>query len=400
MRFGMITTFYAPYSYGGDATYVRNLSKSLRALGHEVEVIASTDAYLLRNEDEAKVDTTVEDGIKVHRLRHPAGKLAPLSSHQTGFPALQRRGLLSFFASPFDVLHFHNISLMGAPAVLGMGEARARLVSLHDHWLVCPTHVFWKNKSYACDSRTCFSCSIRSGIPPQLWRYTGLREHYLAKVDRLLAPSEFTARMHRDDGVTAPIELLPLFSALDGPRQPREVRRNRILYVGRLVDLKGPANLARVVAGMPDIELVVIGDGEIRAQLEEQYADASNIQFLGKVEQVELADHYASAAAVIVPSVVPETFGLTLVEAAACGTPAIVAKGSGGAAEIVEKTGGGLVYESDEELAAAIIKLVEDRALRNRLGSLARAGYEAYYTCEKHVTDYLAHVHDVLGKHA
>ena len=398
MRFGMVTTFYAPYSYGGDATYVRNLSKSLKALGHEVEVIASTDAYLLRSKDEGQVDTTVEDGIEVHRMRHPAGKLAPLSSHQTGFPALQGSALRSFLAKPFDVLHFHNISLMGAPAVLGMGRARARLVSLHDHWLVCPTHVFWKNKLRACDRRTCFSCSIRSGLPPQLWRYTGLRERYLEKVDRLLAPSDFTARMHRENGVRAPIDVLPLFSSVGGPTEQREINPHRIIYVGRVTELKGVANLVRVAATMPDVELLVIGDGELSAELAEQYKTASHIRFIGKVEQAELVDHYASAVAVIMPSIVPETFGLTLVEAAACGTPAIVAKWSGGAAEIVAKTGGGLLYGSDEELVAAIRKLVEDRAFRDRLGGLARAGYDAYYTREKHVADYLAHVNDVLEK--
>ena len=53
---------------------------------------------------------------------------------------------------------------------------------------------------------------------------------------------------------------------------------------------------------------------------------------------------------------------------------------------------------SDEELVAAIRQLTEDRALRDRLGALARAGYEAHYTRDKHVADYLSHVDDVLGK--
>ena len=52
MRFGMVTTFYPPFSYGGDATYVRNLARALVDQGHEVEVIASTQAYLVRSKDE------------------------------------------------------------------------------------------------------------------------------------------------------------------------------------------------------------------------------------------------------------------------------------------------------------------------------------------------------------
>ena len=398
MRFGMVTTFYPPFSYGGDATYVRSLAKSLAALGHDVEVIASTNAYFVRSKDEGQVDTTVEDGIPVHRLRHPAGLLAPLVSQQTGLPGLHAPALKSFLAKPFDVLHFHNISLMGAPGVLGMGQARARLLSLHDHWLVCPTHVLWKNKSRACDRRTCFTCSIRSGIPPQLWRYTGLRDRYLGKLDRLLAPSQFTANMHRDNGIEAPIEVLPLFSSLEGPSALPAVKPSRIVFAGRVMALKGIANLVRVVAQMPDIELVVVGEGDLRAELAESYAAHPNIRFLGQVDQTELAEHYASAAAIVIPSIVPETFGLTLVEASACGTPAIVARWSGGAAEIVERTGGGLLYGSDQELSAAIRQLVDDRVLRDKLGALARAGYQAYYTREKHIADYLKHVDEVLGK--
>ena len=129
---------------------------------------------------------------------------------------------------------------------------------------------------------------------------------------------------------------------------------------------------------MPDIELFVFGAGRADARISPQhYARHSNIRFFGKVEQDELAEHYASAAAVVFPSLVPETFGLTIVEAAACGTPAIVAKSSGGAAELVSTTGGGLLYQGDEELAAAIRQLVEDRPLRDELGARARAGYRA-----------------------
>lgn len=396
MRFGMVTTFYPPFSYGGDATYVRNLARSLVELGHEVEVIASTDAYLVRSAEEPEGDISHEEGIKVHRLRHSAGFLAPLVSHQFGAPGLYFATMRSFFAKPFDVLHFHNISLMGAPAVLGMGMARARLLSLHDHWLICPTHVLWKNRSRACDRRTCFTCSIRSGLPPQLWRYTGLRDRYVAKLDRLLAPSRFTAAMHKSNGVRAPIEVLPLFSAIAGAGTAVQPVSNRVIYAGRLTAPKGIANLVRVVAGMPDVELQVIGDGDLKPELVAAYGDKPNIRFLGKMDQQALAKIYAAAAAVVVPTLVPETFGLAVVEAAACGAPAIVAKGAGGAPEIVNTTGGGLTYEGDEELSIAIRRLTGDNGLRNRLGALARAGYEAHYTKGAHLEAYLRHVAEIV----
>lgn len=400
MRFGMVTTFYPPYSYGGDATYVRSLARSLVELGHEVEVMASTDAYLLRSDDQGPSSPAEELGIKVHRLRHPAGAIAPLVSHQTGTPALYDKAFASFFAKPFDVLHFHNISLMGAPGVLGRGQARARLLSLHDHWLICPTHVLWKNRSRACDRRTCFRCSIRSRLPPQLWRYTGLRDRSLAKLDRLLAPSQFTADMHRKNGVLAPIAVLPLFSSIAGGGSGGKPVPNRLLYVGRVTALKGVGNLVRLVADMPEIELVVIGEGDLSEELETRFGDRPNIRFLGKIDQQSLVHHYASAAAVVVPTIVPETFGLTVVEAAACGTPALVSKGAGGAPEIVRTTGGGMVYDGDSELKAAIRAIFQDEALRRRLGAEARAGYETCYTKDRHLDAYLRHVDELVQRAA
>ena len=396
MRFGMVTTFYPPFSYGGDATYVRNLSRELVAQGHEVEVIASTQAYLVRSQDDVATDPTVDDGIMVHRLRHPAGLLAPLVSQQTGLPGLHAAALKSFFSRPFDVLHFHNISLMGGPGVLRMGQAPARLMSLHDHWLICPTHALWKNRSRACDRRTCFTCSIRSGLPPQLWRYTHLRDRSLDSVDRLLAPSRFTAEMHRANGIKAPMAVLPLFSSLEGSGDAAPPHPRRVIFVGRVTALKGIASLLRVLAQMPDIELLVIGQGELRPALTAAYAKHPNIRFLGQVDQEHLVEHYARAAAVVFPSLVPETFGLTIIEAAACGTPAIVAKSSGGAAELVNMTGGGLAYQGDEELAAAIRRLVDDRPLRDELGERARAAYRRCYTKEQHVAAYLSHIEQIL----
>lgn len=396
MRFGMVTTFYPPFSYGGDATYVRSLARSLVASGHEVEVIASTDAYLLRSKVGRLAESALDDGVVVHRLRHPAGTLAALASHQTGHAGLYSGALRAFFDRRFDVLHFHNISLMGAPQVLRMGQARARLLTLHDHWLICPTHVLWKNRHHACDRRTCFTCSVRSGVPPQLWRYTGVRTRALDGVDRILAPSVFTAEMHKANGIHQPIDVLPLFSAIDGPDGPRRVRANRIVYVGRLAALKGIAELVRVVGEMPEIELLIIGDGDLERAVRDASASRDNIRSLGRVEQHELVHYYASAAAVIVPSLVPETFGLSLIEAAACGTPAIVAKSAGGAAELITSSAGGLLYDGPQELAAAIRRLVSDPQLRDRLGAQARAAYRARYTKKQHIAAYLGIVDDVL----
>ena len=206
--------------------------------------------------------------------------------------------------------------------------------------------------------------------------------------------------MHRANGIKAPIDVVPLFSSIESAGEAKVVNPRRIVFAGRVTALKGIGRLLGVVAAMPDVELLVIGQGELRPSLTAAHAQHPNIRFLGQIDQDQLAQYYASAAAIVFPSLVPETFGLTIVEAAACSTPAIVAKISGGAAELVNTTGGGLLFETEDELADSIRRLVEDRALRDRLGALARAGYERRYTKEQHVAAYLSQIREILQDEA
>lgn len=391
MRFCMVTTFYPPYHFGGDATYVRALSRALVARGHEVEVVHCEDAYRAVSRDERSLSAPVEeDGIRVHRLRSRFGMLSPLITQQTGRPGLKRRALREILARDFDVVNFHNVSLIGGPGVLALSQAPVTLYTAHEHWLLCPTHIFWKNRGYACDRPQCLRCSLRSGIPPQLWRYTGLIRRSLAHVDTLLAPSAYTAERHRAAGVIREIQVLPLFSILNPGTLPAPVPRPRpfFLYVGRVTASKGVVPLLEYFARYPALDLCIVGDGDLRAALSQRYADRSHISFAGYVPQAQLVDLYRRATAVVLPSLAPETFGLSVVEAFACGTPAIV-RDAGGSRETIDNTGAGFVYRTDEEFHQVVQRFAGDPSLRIQLGQLARAGFERWYTPERHVAGYL-----------
>lgn len=392
MRFCMVTTFYPPYHFGGDATYVRALSRALAALGHAVEVVHCVDAYRLKRRDAPR---PVEDeGITVHRLASRFGPLSPLVTQQTGHPGLKSRRLREILARGFDVVHFHNVSLVGGPAILRWSRAPVTLYTLHEHWLLCPTHILWKDRERACDRPTCFGCSLRSGIPPQPWRYTRLAQRSVAAVDALLSPSRFTADRHRAAGMGPPIHVLPLFSAIKPPSAsatPAPPARAGFLFVGRVTASKGIVPLLETFATLPDHALTVIGDGDLRPALEQRFAAHRNIRFLGSMPQADLVAAYRDAAALVFPSLAPETFGLSIVEAFACGTPAIV-RDAGGARELVEETGGGVVYRTREELHAAIVRLAAEPSLRDALGRRARAGFLGRYTVERHIDDYLGHI--------
>jgi glycosyltransferase involved in cell wall biosynthesis len=193
LRVCLVTTFYPPDHSGGDAVFVQCLARALVARGHSVKVIHCEDAFRLRPGQSPAELVPSDDGVAVHRLQSPWGPLSPLVIQQTGSPGLKRPQLVRLLGQPFDVVNFHNISLIGGAGVLPLAQAPVRIYPLHKHWLLCPTHIFRKSGRETCPVRECLRCSVRSGIPPQLWRYTNLIQRSLAHVDVLLSPSAYTA---------------------------------------------------------------------------------------------------------------------------------------------------------------------------------------------------------------
>ena len=390
MRFCMVTTFYPPYAFGGDGVYVQAMARALSGRGHDVDVVHCVDAYRLGSgEPDAECD---EPGIRLHRLRSGLGFLSPLLTQQTGRPILKARELAAVLQQGFDVIHYHNISLVGGPAVLGMGDASLRLYTPHDYWPLCTTHVFWKNRNRACDGPRCVRCALRSGVPPQLWRATNLMRRSFESVDRILAPSRHCARRYTTAALGPAVDLLPLFADVSAPAVAEP--GGYFLYVGRLEPLKGVPDLLELFRGL-DAPLWLAGDGSLAGRA----ASTPNVRVLGRVERDALGALIGGATAVLAPSRVPETFGLCVVEALACGTPVLVSD-RGALPELVEDTGAGIVCRGAAEFRTAVLRLRDDPALRDRLGARGRQAFEREFTLDTHIGRYLALVEGLLPRHA
>jgi glycosyltransferase involved in cell wall biosynthesis len=155
LRFCMITTFYPPYNFGGDGILVQRLSNELALRGHRVDVIHCVDTYRLEAPLPSK-GYQDHPNVTVHGLKSPLGVLSPLATHQSGFPLLKSRRIQAILKTGFDVIHYHNISLVGGPKILEYGEA-IKLYTMHDYWLVCPTHALFRFNRAPCPRPTyCF----------------------------------------------------------------------------------------------------------------------------------------------------------------------------------------------------------------------------------------------------
>jgi len=395
LRFCHVSTFYPPYHYGGDAILAQAICEGLAHRGHEVTIVHSIDAYQLRSAPPG-LPAVDPPGVRRVALQSRFATLSSLIMQQSGRPGLVRRALRHVFDESYDVVHFHNVSLIGGPGVFPMSNAPVTLHTTHDHWLFCATHVLWKDRNRPCDTPTCFSCSLRSGIPPQAWRWGAHVARSLESVDCLLAPSAYTAERHRRAGVTRPIRVLPSFSSFPVVDTPTSTTATRFVYAGRLVISKGIEDLLEAVATRPTLRLEVVGDGPLGPALRERYRDVAHITFRASVAHAEMASVFAGATAVVVPSWGPEVFALTVIEAMACGVPVVVRR-AGGSAETIERTGGGLVYDEPHELPALLERLASDAAMRETLAARARIGVQTHYAQAQWFDTYLGIIEEIAA---
>jgi glycosyltransferase involved in cell wall biosynthesis len=329
-----------------------------------------------------------------HELRSGFKWISPFLAQQTGRPWLKWKKVDEVLRSrPYDVIHFHNISLLG-PEILSIVPERGQAVKMyttHEHWLICPTHVLWKFNRQPCDRPECLRCVLQAKRPPQLWRYTGLLERMSEHVDQFVSPSRFTAGMHTERGFPQPVAHLPYFiDRADSDWQepgPRPQERPYFLFVGRLELIKGLQTLIALWDRVPGFDLLVAGTGAYETELRALAAGKPRIKFLGPLPQKELGALYYHALACIVPSVTFETFGMINIEAFARKTP-VIARDLGALPEVIQDSGGGFVYRTDEELLASMERIAGSPELRADLGQRGYCAFLRWWCRDAHLQLY------------
>ena len=404
LRFCMITTFYPPYSFGGDGVFVQRLSNELARRGHSVEVIHCVDSYRLLGGREPRGSSTNHPNVKLHSLSGPWTPLAPLGTYLTGIPLVHRRRIRQILATGFDVIHYHNLSLVGGPKCLEYGNA-IKLYTPHEYWLVCPTHILFRLNRDHCTSRHCLACGLVYRRPPQPWRYTGMLQRAVKHVDAFLALTESVATLHGENGLDLPF--VPLRSFLPDPTADSPLRGSTqtgpsagqpfFLYVGRLEKLKGIETIIPIFRTYPRAQLWIAGTGDYESHLRRLAAGSPNIRFLGYQTYDRLHALYRDALAVVVPSSYYELAPLVVIEAAYHKAP-VIGRSRGGVQEMLRSTGGGLLYETPEQLTAALDRICSDPALRIELGEQGYRATRQVWSADAHVDRYLELIAGIAEK--
>jgi glycosyltransferase involved in cell wall biosynthesis len=166
-----------------------------------------------------------------------------------------------------------------------------------------------------------------------------------------------------------------------------------VLGLGRLVAKKGFGTLLaawpEVLAHHPQATLAIVGYGDLRAELEAQAARlglAGSVRFAGQLESQRAAAYLAAADVFALPIVREGVDGLpnVLLEAMGAGLPVVASLVAGVPDVIDDGVHGLLVAERDPDaLAAAIVRLLDDRKLAAALGAAARSRITSELTWER-----------------
>lgn len=385
-RFLLTAAFYPPYHLGGDANHVRYLAEALAAQGHEVHVEYAPAALALKR-SKPMPDGNGDGGVIRHPIPAATGRLQPLSAWILGAPPSVRRHHAELVGTVRpDVIHYHNLSLLGLDLV-NVPTPALKLYTAHDYWVRCPRNDLFKFGRRLCERPTCLTCLTVSGKPPQLWRYlpNGLKP--FDALDAAIAPSAFLQRMIAPY-LRAPVVHIPNFAPDPNPSGLSSSPGDYYLYVGRLEYYKGIQGLAKAATSHrgPN-RFVVVGKGKEAATLEAARRQTDRLTLHGWLPAEERDATYARARALLLPSIWYENAPLVAFEALAWGTP-ILCSEIGALPEIVHDGLCGRTITPTAEGILAGIDRFEAEDLPRAQRSAARMAYETFHSTSKYLDQY------------
>ena len=235
--------------------------------------------------------------------------------------------------------------------------------------------------------------------------------HILGDARGIIAISGWSADLAREVMSEAGIRHPPPVVAIDLGTDPEffspgVVRERTLLTVARLVPHKGQDVALRALALLPpDVRYVIVGTGDDRGRLEaiaREAGVAHRVTFAGALSDDAIAEAYATADIYVGLSREDggqaEGFGISFVEAAASGTPSVAGNSGGVASAVRDGETGILVPPTDAAAAAAAIRrLLDDRALRDRMGHAARCAVESHYNWDRVARETIAFVDEVCA---
>ena len=283
-----------------------------------------------------------------------------------------------------EVVHVAGPAL--APLFMGLLARRPVVVEHHGFQTICPNgQLLIEPQGAPCPGHftagrhgECLRCNSSQGrlASWKLWLLTFVRRFLCAQASANITPTQWLSGM-----LDLP-RIINIPHGLEGgPAIHRAVSSSGtpvIAFMGRLVTTKGVLLLLKAAKILQEqgrrFALLIIGEGSERNSLEQFTSDtqlAAQVRFAGRLDGEQLEMALAEAAAVVVPSLGGEVFGLVVAENMLRGLP-VVASDLGAFVEVLGGTG--LTFRTGDaaDLASALARLLDGPSAAARLGQQAR----------------------------
>lgn len=394
MRVLIANTYH--YLRGGDCTYSFGLANLLKSNGHEVVHFAMQHEHNLDSEYSSYFVSNIDYSCALNNV----GLLSASRVASRSIYSLEaRQNIRSLIkATNPHIAHFQSIHHHLTPSIIyPLREANIPIIwTLHDFKLICPNSHFMcagliceqckKTKYYNAVLKRCKKGSRASSLMACAESYI----HRLLKIensiDQFIAPSQFLRSKLIEYGINKErITYLPNFVSRQEPKA--KVQRHKIVYAGRLSHEKGIDTLIRAVAGIKDANLMIIGDGPLRDELEylAKSIAGRRVTFLGHRSHEEVQALISDASCIVIPSTCYENCPYSILEAYALGIPVIGSR-IGGIPELVDDGVSGFLFQPGDEfdLRAKIQKLITNSERLSRMSESALQKIEIGFTPEYH----------------
>ncbi|MCW2705379.1 MAG: hypothetical protein JWQ37_3374 [Blastococcus sp.] len=375
---------------GGQNVHVAALAAGLARHGHEVTV------HTRRDDDALPDRVVVQDGYNVSHVSAGPPRILPKDELLPHMPAFARALEDQWSAQPPDVVHAHfwMSGLASVNASRGLTSSVPVLQTFHALGSVKRRH------QGAADTSPPDRIELERGLCRDVSHVVATCSDEVFELRRLGLPS--------DRATIVPCGVDTAVFTPRGPVAPRGERK-RLLVLGRIVERKGHDDAVRALRAVPDAELVVVGgpppdavddDPEVRrlTALARESGVADRLVFTGAVSRADVPAWVRSADVVLA---VPwyEPFGITPLEAMACGRPVVATAVGGLVDSVADGVTGDLVPPRDpDRLGEVVSALLADDERRAAYGAAGVRRARARYRWSRVVADTESVYRQVLAR--
>ncbi len=301
-----------------------------------------------------------------------------------------------------DIAHLHMIDHQISPSILHVLKKHNIPViqTVHQYKLACPNYRLYNMKrKKICEKclfghyyhpifEKCHKDSAFAGMLIGLETYIHKKmKIYEKNIDVFHVPSKFMGSKLEQAGIEKN-KIHHFFYTINIDNyKPHFDFENYILYYGRLAKEKGILTLLKAMVGITNTKLLVVGDGQQRAELEAfcLKKNLDNVEFLGIRNGENLKSIISKAKFIVVPSEWYDNSPLVIYESFSLGKP-VIGSNLGGIPELIDDEKNGFIFEQGnvDQLSEKMTSLIDNADLIKSFGKNARYKAETEFAPEPH----------------